>query len=59
MSGFGSRQKASLSLFLLYISLLQGGWIFMNCYLYSALTDRNKIDGFSGPYLACRKGSCK
>jgi predicted MFS family arabinose efflux permease len=36
----GSRSAA---LFLLYISLLQIGWIFLNCYLYSALIDANNL----------------
>jgi predicted MFS family arabinose efflux permease len=36
----GSRSAAS---FLFYISLLQIGWIFLNCYLYSALIDANKL----------------
>ena len=36
----GSRSAA---LFLSYISLLQMGWIFLNCYLYSALIDANNI----------------
>lgn len=36
----GSRSAAS---FLLYISLLQIGWIFLNCYLYSALIDANNL----------------
>jgi predicted MFS family arabinose efflux permease len=35
--------STSASLFLLYISLLQAGWIFLNCYLYSALIDANKL----------------
>jgi hypothetical protein len=26
-----------------YISLLQIGWIFLNCYLYSALIDANNL----------------
>jgi predicted MFS family arabinose efflux permease len=34
--------STSAPLFLLYISLLQAGWIFLNCYLYSALIDANK-----------------
>jgi hypothetical protein len=29
----------SATLFVFYISLLQIGWIFLNCYLYSALID--------------------
>jgi predicted MFS family arabinose efflux permease len=33
----------SAALFLLYISLLQIGWIFLNCYLYSALIDANNL----------------
>ena len=37
---FDSRSAA---LFLLYISLLQIGWIFLNCYLYSALIDANNL----------------
>jgi predicted MFS family arabinose efflux permease len=36
----GSR---SASLFVFYISLLQIGWIFLNCYLYSALIDANNL----------------
>ena len=36
----GSRSSA---LFLAYISLLQIGWIFLNCYLYSALIDANNL----------------
>jgi predicted MFS family arabinose efflux permease len=36
----GSRSAA---LFLSYISLLQIGWIFLNCYLYSALIDANNL----------------
>jgi predicted MFS family arabinose efflux permease len=36
----GSRSAA---LFVLYISLLQIGWIFLNCYLYSALIDANNL----------------
>ena len=36
----GSRSAA---LFLFYISLLQIGWIFLNCYLYSALIDANNM----------------
>jgi predicted MFS family arabinose efflux permease len=36
----GSRSAA---LFLVYISLLQIGWIFLNCYLYSALIDSNNL----------------
>jgi predicted MFS family arabinose efflux permease len=36
----GSR---SAGLFLLYISLLQIGWIFLNCYLYSALIKVNNL----------------
>jgi predicted MFS family arabinose efflux permease len=36
----GSRSTA---LFLFYISLLQIGWIFLNCYLYSALIDANNL----------------
>jgi predicted MFS family arabinose efflux permease len=36
----GSRSSA---LFLVYISLLQIGWIFLNCYLYSALIDANNL----------------
>jgi predicted MFS family arabinose efflux permease len=36
----GSRSAA---LFLLYISLLQIAWIFLNCYLYSALIDANNL----------------
>ncbi len=36
----GSRSAAW---FLLYISLLQIGWIFLNCYLYSALIDANNL----------------
>jgi predicted MFS family arabinose efflux permease len=36
----GSR---SAVLFLFYISLLQIGWIFLNCYLYSALIDANNL----------------
>ena len=35
--------STSAPLFLLYISLLQAGWIFLNCYLYSALIDANKL----------------
>jgi len=30
-------------LFVFYISLLQIGWIFLNCYLYSALIDANNL----------------
>jgi predicted MFS family arabinose efflux permease len=33
----------SAALFLVYISLLQIGWIFLNCYLYSALIDANNL----------------
>jgi len=33
----------SAALFLFYISLLQIGWIFLNCYLYSALIDANNL----------------
>jgi len=36
----GSRSAA---LFLFYISLLQIGWIFLNCYLYTALIDANNL----------------
>jgi predicted MFS family arabinose efflux permease len=36
----GSRSAAW---FLSYISLLQIGWIFLNCYLYSALIDANNL----------------
>jgi predicted MFS family arabinose efflux permease len=36
----GSRSAA---LFVFYISLLQIGWIFLNCYLYSALVDANNL----------------
>ena len=36
----GSRSAAW---FLFYISLLQIGWIFLNCYLYSALIDANNL----------------
>jgi predicted MFS family arabinose efflux permease len=36
----GSRSAA---LFVCYISLLQIGWIFLNCYLYSALIDANNL----------------
>jgi hypothetical protein len=36
----GSRSAA---LFVFYISLLQIGWIFSNCYLYSALIDANNL----------------
>jgi predicted MFS family arabinose efflux permease len=36
----GSRSAA---LFLLYISLLQIGWIFLNCFLYTALIDANNL----------------
>jgi predicted MFS family arabinose efflux permease len=36
----GSRSDAW---FLFYISLLQIGWIFLNCYLYSALIDANNL----------------
>jgi predicted MFS family arabinose efflux permease len=36
----GSR---SAVLFLFYISLLQIGWIFLNCYLYTALIDANNL----------------
>ncbi len=36
----GSRSAAW---FLCYISLLQIGWIFLNCYLYSALIDANNL----------------
>ncbi len=36
----GSRSGA---LFLFYVSLLQIGWIFLNCYLYSALIDANNL----------------
>jgi predicted MFS family arabinose efflux permease len=36
----GSR---SVALFVCYISLLQIGWIFLNCYLYSALIDANNL----------------
>jgi predicted MFS family arabinose efflux permease len=36
----GSRSTA---LFLFYISLLQIGWIFLNCYLYAALIDANNL----------------
>ena len=31
------------ALFLLYISLLQIGWIFLNCYLYAALIQANNL----------------
>jgi predicted MFS family arabinose efflux permease len=37
---FGSRSAA---MFLLYIALLQIGWIFLNCYLYSALIELNNL----------------
>ena len=37
---FGSRSAA---MFLLYIALLQIGWIFLNCYLYSALIEVNNL----------------
>jgi predicted MFS family arabinose efflux permease len=33
----------SAGLFLAYVSLLQIGWIFLNCYLYSALIDANNL----------------
>jgi predicted MFS family arabinose efflux permease len=33
----------SAMLFLIYISLLQIGWIFLNCYLYSALIEANNL----------------
>ncbi|HEY4443743.1 MAG TPA: MFS transporter [Steroidobacteraceae bacterium] len=33
----------SAGLFLAYISLLQIGWIFLNCYLYSALIDADNL----------------
>ena len=36
----GSRSAAW---FVFYISLLQIGWIFLNCYLYSALIDANNL----------------
>jgi predicted MFS family arabinose efflux permease len=36
----GSRSAVS---FLFYISLLQIGWIFLNCYLYTALIDANNL----------------
>jgi predicted MFS family arabinose efflux permease len=36
----GSRSPA---LFLIYISLLQIGWIFLNCYLYTALIQANNL----------------
>jgi predicted MFS family arabinose efflux permease len=36
----GSRSAA---LFLFYISVLQIGWIFLNCYIYSALIDANNL----------------
>ena len=36
----GSRSAA---LFVFYISLLQIGWIFLNCYLYSALIEANNL----------------
>lgn len=36
----GSRSAA---LFLFYVSLLQIGWIFLNCYLYSALIEANNL----------------
>ena len=36
----GSR---SATLFVFYIALLQIGWIFLNCYLYSALIDANNL----------------
>lgn len=36
----GSRSAA---LFIFYISLLQIGWIFLNCYLYTALIDANNL----------------
>jgi predicted MFS family arabinose efflux permease len=36
----GSRSAAW---FLFYISLLQIGWIFLNCYIYSALIDANNL----------------
>ncbi len=36
----GSRSAA---LFLFYTSVLQIGWIFLNCYLYSALIDANNL----------------
>jgi predicted MFS family arabinose efflux permease len=36
----GSRSAA---LFVFFISLLQIGWIFLNCYLYSALIDANNL----------------
>jgi len=36
----GSRSAAW---FLIYISLLQIGWIFLNCYIYSALIDANNL----------------
>jgi predicted MFS family arabinose efflux permease len=36
-------ESRSASMFLVYISLLQIGWIFLNCYLYSALIDANNL----------------
>ncbi|MGC2033376.1 MAG: hypothetical protein WA642_25395 [Steroidobacteraceae bacterium] len=33
----------SATSFVFYISLLQIGWIFLNCYLYSALIDANNL----------------
>jgi predicted MFS family arabinose efflux permease len=33
----------SAMLFVFYISLLQIGWIFLNCYLYSALIEANNL----------------
>ena len=35
--------SSSAAWFLFYISLLQIGWIFLNCYLYSALIDANNL----------------
>ena len=35
--------SGSPTLFLLYISLLQNGWIFLNCYLYTALIKENNL----------------
>jgi hypothetical protein len=36
----GSRSAA---MFLFYIAMLQIGWIFLNCYLYSALIEANNL----------------
>ena len=35
--------SSSAALFVLYISILQAGWIFLNCYLYSALIAADKL----------------